>query len=52
VKTRMVSSPVIWLDDGSYLRFVTEETDTGEYGTWIGRYLPRTDPGKKQGGDR
>lgn len=24
--------PIIWLDDGSFLSFEVEETDTGDYG--------------------
>ena len=29
--------PTIWLDDGSRLYFITEETDVGDYGTYIGK---------------
>jgi len=34
---RTAHDPIITLDDGSRLYFVTEETEVGDYGVWIGR---------------
>ena len=34
-------TPRIYLDDGTFLYFVTEETDVAEYGTFIGKSKKR-----------
>ena len=34
---RVAHNPSITLDDGSNLYFVTEETEVGEYGVFIGK---------------
>lgn len=38
--------PVIVLDDGSFLTFITEETETGDYGVFILRHKPAVKPRK------
>ena len=38
--TKYHPDPRIWLDDGSCLYFVVEETDHDEYGVFVGRAIP------------